>query len=207
MKKTTQEVLALNLQRYLDAANMTQTDLAEALGVSSSAVSLWVLGKNAPRASMVDKICKVLRISRAELILDTDVASMDTARFKSISLYNPIYSDKNFFADSNIERMIAVDQSVIADFGIIVASYSMTDAGIEPGDIAFFKKDYKFVDGRIYAMWLIDNESVILKKVYARDNQYILVSENSNMAPLVIDNNTAFVIGELCGMYKEWKWV
>lgn len=206
MKKTTKQVLAENLQKQLNIAGISQTDLANAIGVHPSSVSVWLKGEAAPRASTVDKICKYLHISRADLILDSDIGSMDMARSKSIPLYNSIYSDANYLADSNIERMFVVEEKFNADFGIIVASYSMADAGVEIGDIVFFRKDHAFVEGRIYALWLTGNESVILKRVYDKDTHFVLVSENINMAPLVIDKNDAFIIGELSGIYKEWKW-
>ena len=206
MNTTTKGIISRNLQKYLDAMGMTQKELAEKIDVSVSSVSLWVLGKTAPRADMVDRICRVFKITRAEFVQDPDALPKGATPPKYIPLYNSIYSEYKYFDDSNVERYITVDQSVKADFGIIVASQSMSEAGIEPRDIAFFAKDYEFVNGRIYAVWIIDNESVILKKVYDDGDRYILMSENSNMAPLSIDKKEIFIIGELFGIYKEWKW-
>lgn len=206
MKKSTKQVIAENLQRHLDNANMSQTDLANAIGVHPSSVSLWLKGEFSPRTSAVDKICKALNITRADLILDTDVASKDNLQFKAIPLYNSIYSDMNPLADTNIARMLAIDEAEDADLAIIVSSYSMEGMGINPGDIALFKKDYRFTDGRIYAVWLIDLEQVILKRVYKQNDQYTLLSANPDLAPLNIDIGKAFIIGELSGIRKKWKW-
>ena len=206
MKKTTQEIMAINLQRLLDTAHMNQTDLAEKLEVTSAAVSLWVLGKSVPRASMVDKICKVFNISKEELLRDPDKASMNLAESKVIPLYNSNYHLHKFQDSESIERYMAVDNTVKADFGIIVSSDSMSDAGIVPGDIAFFKHNFKFISGRIYAVWIEGAESVILKRVYPQNNSYVLISENANIPPIVVENNKAIIVGELFGIYKEWRW-
>lgn len=206
MKNTTKQVLGKNLKRHLAAAKMSQVELAKALGVAQSSVSLWLNGATAPRADMLDKICKVLGLSRGDLILDRSTSSVDTALGKYIPLYNSIYADKNPLSDGNIVRMLAVDSTVKADLGIIVSSDSMSGAGIFPGDIAFFTKSYTFQEGRIYAVWLIEEEAVILKKVYIKNNQYVLVSENNSLAPIFIEFGKAFIIGELAGIYKEWKY-
>lgn len=206
MKKTTQQVVAENLQRILDAKGISQSDLARGIDVHPSTVSVWLRGEGAPRADTVDKICTYLHITRADLILDTDISSGDSVQYKTIPLYNSIYSDMNPLADTNIARMLAIDESEDADLAIIVSSYSMDGMGIEPGDIALFKKDYRFTDGRVYAVWLIDLEEVILKRVYKQNDQYTLLSANPNLAPLNIDIGKAFIIGELSGIRKKWKW-
>ena len=206
MNTTTKGIIAQNIQKNLDINNMSQTDLAEKIGVSTSTVSLWVLGKNAPRAGMVDKICKALNITREELIQDPNKPFSSAAVSKPLPIYNSFYYKNKFFDESNIDHYLAVDKSVSADFGIIVYSESMSDAGIKPGDIAFFTRDFKFIEGHIYAVWIMGNESVILKKVYTQGNNYVLASENTNIAPLVIENNQAIILGELFGIYKEWRW-
>ena len=126
-----------------------------------------------------------------------------TALSKTVPLYNSYYAN---IASRNIERLIAVDNSVKADFGIIVSSDSMSEIGICPGDVAFFTKDCRYIEGHIYAVWIMGKDSVILKKVYVQHNNYVLVSENKDIPPIVVENNEALIIGELLALYKEWKW-
>lgn len=206
MNTSTKSILAKNIRQHLDKNGMTQIEFARAIDTVPSTVTAWLQGKTSPHADTVDKICRVFNITRAELVQDNEALSKKYTSPKYIPLYNSIYSDHKYFDDSNVERYITVDQSVTADFGIIVASQSMSDAGIEPGDIAFFTKDYDFLNGRVYAVYIIDEESVILKKVYDDNDRYILMSENSNMAPLSLEKKRVLIIGELFGIYKEWKW-
>lgn len=205
MKKTTKQIIAENLQLHLDINRISQTDLAHALGVTPAAVSSWIKGIAAPHANTIDKICRFFKISRDELLRDSDEVSSILAESKPIPLYNSIYR-KQYFDVSNIERYLAVDKSIKADFGIIIYSESMSDAGINPGNVALFKKDFRFVDGRIYAVWISGEESVILKRVFATSNGYILESENKGIPPIVVENNNAFIIGELFGLFKIWRW-
>lgn len=202
MKKPTKEIIAENLQRQLRAADMTQTDLANAIGVTPAAVSTWIKGIAAPHADTVDKICSYFKIPTDELWKDT---SDILAKSKTIPIYNSIYK-KQYFDVSNIERYLAVDQTIKADFGIVVYSDSMSEAGIEPADVAFFKKDFNFVNGRIYAVWIKGEESVILKRVFSSNGVYVLNSENKHIPPIVIGTAEADIMGELFGIYKRWKW-
>ena len=205
MKKTTKQIISENLQIQLVSHQMSQTDFAHAIGVTPAAVSTWIKGIAAPHANTIDKICAYFRISKDELLKDPRTPSEIIARSKTIPVYNSIYK-KQYFDVSNIERYIAVDQSIKADFGIVVYSNSMAEAGIEPDDVAFFKKDFEFINGRIYAVWITGEESVILKRVFESNNVYVLNSENTHIPPIVIDNTKAFIIGELFGIYKKWKW-
>lgn len=204
MKTTTKSAIAKNLQHHLDVVGMSKKELASALEVNPSSVTFWVQGKATPRAEMVDKICKVLHISQADLLLDADLTTAENTLSKSIPIYRSMYADNNFFADSNIERYIPVESSVPADFGISVSSPAMNGAGIDVGNVVFFSKDFEFVEGNIYAVWILNRESIALKKVYIRDNKYILVSENDDFPPIVVGSDEAFIVGELVGLFKHW---
>ena len=56
-----------NLGYFLSLRGMSQKELAMKLGVSQSAVTNWIKGKNSPDIEMVALICQHLHISVAEL--------------------------------------------------------------------------------------------------------------------------------------------
>lgn len=56
-----------NLGYYLSLQGISQKELAERLGVSQSAVTNWIKGKNSPDIEAVAQICQVLRISVSDL--------------------------------------------------------------------------------------------------------------------------------------------
>lgn len=201
MYTPTKEIVSKNLKKYLEVNRMTQAELAEALDVHPSSVTQWIQKKTTPRAGMVDKICRIFKITKDEFLRNYDDPS-SSALSKSIPLYNSIHAELNEL-DSTVERYIAVDQTVNADFGVRVVSPSMADVGIELGDIAFFSKDYAFIEGNIYAVWVISTESVAFKRVFTSDDKFILLSAHSDFTPLVLDKDQAFIIGELTGLYKN----
>lgn len=66
------EIFAKNLTKLIERRGLTQAEVAEAIGVSESAVSLWCSGKTSPRMSKVDKLCKLLQCTRSSLIYEVD---------------------------------------------------------------------------------------------------------------------------------------
>lgn len=72
MKKNMTEVFSTNLRNALYMAGKTQAELAKAVGVTEVSVSKWINGANAPRPNKVDEICRALRCSREDLMVDHD---------------------------------------------------------------------------------------------------------------------------------------
>lgn len=64
------KIFAKNLNTMLKRRGLSQVDIANALGVTESAVSLWCAGKTTPRMSKVDKLCELLRCTRSALLAD-----------------------------------------------------------------------------------------------------------------------------------------
>ncbi len=63
-------LFAKNLNHYLQLNDRTQLDLANHLGVSTSAVSAWCRGAKIPRMDKVDAMCKYFGIRRSDLMED-----------------------------------------------------------------------------------------------------------------------------------------
>ncbi len=58
--------MKLNIKERRKKANVSQSELARALGVSHSAVSKWDLGLSFPRADMLPRIATVLHCDVAD---------------------------------------------------------------------------------------------------------------------------------------------
>jgi transcriptional regulator with XRE-family HTH domain len=56
-----------NLGYYLSLRGMSQKKLAEKLGVSQSAVTNWIKGKNSPDIEVVAQICDILGVTVTDL--------------------------------------------------------------------------------------------------------------------------------------------
>lgn len=56
------------IRKYREEAKLSQTQLAEQIGVSNSRVSNWEQGLNRPDADMLAEICKALNVSPSLLL-------------------------------------------------------------------------------------------------------------------------------------------
>lgn len=64
------EIICKKLNYYMEQNNITQTELAEYMGVSQATVSNWQKGIKTPRMSKVDKLCDFFHIKRSDLMED-----------------------------------------------------------------------------------------------------------------------------------------
>lgn len=61
-------IFADNLSRLLSDNNIKKVELAEAMGVSPSAVSHWLDGETIPRAKMIQNIARFFRVNMSDLV-------------------------------------------------------------------------------------------------------------------------------------------
>ncbi len=62
------DTLRENLDYYLKKSGMTQKQLAEILGISPSAVTNWVKGKNSPDIEYIAMMCDIFKVSISDLL-------------------------------------------------------------------------------------------------------------------------------------------
>lgn len=74
--KTLAEIFSVNLRNCLYAAGMTQAELARTLKVTDTAVSHWINGTVVPRPKKIDEICRILRCSKDDLLVDHEKTVM-----------------------------------------------------------------------------------------------------------------------------------
>ena len=60
--KTTKEIFSENLKLYRKELELTQADLAKAIGVSRAVISYWENGKKEPSITNLALICKYFNV-------------------------------------------------------------------------------------------------------------------------------------------------
>ena len=68
--RSMKDVIRYNLKQVMDARGVKNIDLANALGISKSAVSNWMSGRNSIDIDHIPSICKLLDIEPGALFDD-----------------------------------------------------------------------------------------------------------------------------------------
>ena len=66
------DIVRNNIKIYRKMKKLTQKELAEKLDVTHSSVSSWELGKNSIDMEMLNRICKVLGVTTAEIYAENN---------------------------------------------------------------------------------------------------------------------------------------
>ena len=69
--KNFNEVFSQNLRNLMYKRDITQRQLANQIGVSSTIVSDWYNGRKTPRMDKIDLICGALNCERSDLMFET----------------------------------------------------------------------------------------------------------------------------------------
>ena len=92
-EKEINEIIARNINMYLEHSGKTQVDLAEYMNVSQATISNWCKGAKMPRMDKIDKICSFFNIRRADLMDERISSPAPTLHELIVSEYGTIVSD------------------------------------------------------------------------------------------------------------------
>ena len=207
------ENISNNLSYYMEQNNINNKQLANILHVSESTVGKWLLKKSTPRMGLIEKMANYFEIEKSYLIEDKsttfDIKSIPGVKIIkeviTVPLLGEIACGEPIFCQENYDNMFQWDADLgRPNFMLKARGDSMIDAGIEDGNLVFFKQTPQVENGKIAAV-LIDNE-VTLKRFYKHDNQIILQPENKEYPPIIIreeDYKSINILGEMIGIYSK----
>ena len=83
------QVMAKNIQRYMERDNVKATDICKTLGFKQNTFSDWVNAKTYPRIDAIEKLANYFHVSKADLVEDADITekSMFKANIQLLSKF------------------------------------------------------------------------------------------------------------------------
>lgn len=205
------KIFSRNLQRYMNDRNMNTMDLSRTLNIAYSTVADWVKGNSYPRIDKIEMMANYFGIEKSDLIEDKsttfDIKSIPGVKIIkeviTVPLLGEIACGDPIFCQENYDNMFQWDTDLgKPNFMLKARGDSMVDAGIEDGDLVFFKQTPEVENGKIAAV-LIDNETT-LKRFYKNKDQIILQPENKDYSPIIIREDDCLnikILGEMIGLY------
>lgn len=95
------------IKKLRDENDITQSELAKALGVTTSAVSAWEKGINEPRMGAVHKIAQYFNVTKSYLVNDEDSPIYDQ---KAITIAEELIKYENQELARLMDRISKLDQ-------------------------------------------------------------------------------------------------
>jgi repressor LexA len=187
-----------NLKRILQLKGISQTELSDKAGLSTSTISDYCLGKTLMSPGNLQKISDVLNVPKS----DINPTLKSSQIYKSIPLIGTICAGDGMLAEQNVEDYIHYPllKSRQPDYALRVKGDSMIGAGIESGDIVYMR----------YAQWADRNGQIVAALINGDEDgtlKRIKWSEGSPQIKLVPENNKHKTIEVLpsqvriCGVY------
>lgn len=185
------DTFANRLKTALEAKQMTQTDLANASGVSKSSISHYVKGSWEGKQDAVYALARALNVSESWLMgYDTSSDRTETVippgfdplpPMKKVPLIGQIACGEPITAEENIADYVDVPAQYHCDFCLKCVGDSMIEANISDGDIVYIRKQPTVENGDIAAVRI--GEEATLKRVYLDRECVVLAPANSKYPP------------------------
>ena len=196
--KEEKKIFSERLTYALERSRYNDSDVARKVGVDKSSIVHYKTGISIPNGKNLNNLAKVLDVSVEWLLGETNVmrsgveenvasTSIDTRR---INILESISCGCGVFNDGLIIDTIQLPSEMfnkhIEYFGIYAVGDSMTNAGIDDGDLLIFERAEVPIENKIGA-FCIDNEYAICKRYKSSEGHIFLLSANDNYSPIVID--------------------
>lgn len=195
------ENLGEKIKQARKQKGLTQQKLADIVGYTNRS-TITHIEKNLIDipTEKLHLIAKALNVNVSDLIDEES-----KGKTKSIPLLGEICAGNGIYAKENHLGEIQIDKTMInADFSLKIKGDSMIGENIIDGDIAFFDKHFDFIDGKIYAIIKKGLDTGEIKKVFKKNDKYLLQPCNNNYQPALEDCEDIIICGKFKGILRNY---
>ena len=182
-------IFSKQLKFYLNKYDMTQSDLAKRLGVSTQSVTNWCRGIKSPRMDKVDFMCKIFNCRRSDLMEDNSAKNISEASGVLIPVLGrvaagiPITATEYIIDTEEISKVMASDGEY---FGLQIKGDSM-EPKISNGDVVIVRKQSDADDGDL-VIALVNGTDAVCKRLKKYKEGIALISTNPAYEPMYFNN-------------------
>lgn len=201
--------IAENIKTMRMSRNMTQRDLAKALGVSSSTIAMYETARREPDIETMEALADTFNVPLSSitgnnkptlppgLIPISDLQRHRIPVLGSMAAGEPIYDEE--FPD------VVVDGPLDADFALRVHGDSM-QPGYLDGDLVFLRSVPDVPHNGSVCAVSVDNEAA-LKHVFRYSDHVLLTSDNQQYEPMAYSfaEHDIRILGVPVGFLRMYK--
>ena len=185
---------------------LTQQAVAEALGVSRSAVAMWEKDEREPDLETLAQLAKLLGVPLTALVERREAPlpqNLRPVRARRIPLLGTIAAGEPIFAEEEHETYVDVGGSARADFALEVQGESMEPV-YKDGDVVYIRSQDDVLDGQVAAV--VVDDSATLKRVYHLPVGVQLMPLNPAFAPMLFtpeNSDSVRILGLAVGYFRK----
>lgn len=177
----------------------TQEEVAKRIGVSKQTYSHYENEKRKPSLDTIKELAAVYSVKLDDIFTENDEQSQfEVSPLVNLPIVGRISCGNGIVAIEDIEGYEPVPKSWLNGgtyFFLRAKGDSMIGARINDGDLLLIRQQEDVEDSEIAAVY-VDGEAK-LKRVFKRDGNLILQSENTNYPPQIIKSGDVKIIGKL----------
>lgn len=164
-------------------AGLSRRKVADALGVSVSAVNMWEQGERTPKPESLVKLAELYGVNVSVLLgaeePDTHVGSIAIPVLGEVAAGYPMFATENILDYEDISAALATQGEY---FALRIKGDSMLPR-MREGDVVIVRRQPSADDGQTVVV-LVNGESATVKKLQTRPDGIMLIPSNPDFSPL-----------------------
>ena len=201
---------------------VSQTAVAEHLGVTRAAYNSWEKGKYIPNKKNLDELALYFNVETTYFESEYEIVNKylqlnEINQKKLLTMANELYISQlykyqvhaklsaglgNFYYEDYEFDTVYFDKDISYDIASWIDGDSM-EPKYHSGDVALIKKTGYDFDGLVYAV--VYNEETYIKKVFLEKNTVRLVSINDNYKDIIAPIEEVNIVGVVTDSFKPIK--
>ncbi len=205
------DIMAKNIQFYMDKYEKTRQDMCDALGVKYTTFTDWVKGNSYPRIDKIELMANYFGISKADLVEDhTKYENTLSKKGTTIKIYGrvaagiPLEAIEDFIEEEEIPEELARTGEF---FGLKINGDSM-EPDIHNGDTVIVKRQNDAESDEI-VIALVNGNDGVCKRLKKYADSIALISLNPNYEPMYfsqeeIEEKPVKIIGKVVELRRKF---
>ena len=173
---------------------VSQTAVAEHLGVTRAAYNSWEKGKYIPNKKNLDELALYFNVETTYFESEYEIVNKylqlnEINQKKLLTMANELYVSQLYKYQVHAKLSAGLGNFYYEDY--------------DSGDVALIKKTGYDFDGLVYAV--VYNEETYIKKVFLEENTVRLVSINDNYKDIIAPIEEVNIVGVVTDSFKPIK--
>lgn len=182
------EIMAKNIQYYMDKYEKTRQDMCEALGVKYTTFTDWVKGNSYPRIDKIELMANYFGISKADLV-EEHMSDKKRARGVVINVFGRVAAGIPFEMVEDIIDTEEISEELARTgefFGLQIHGDSM-EPRICDGDVVIVRQQDDAESGDI-VIATVNGDEATCKRLRKYRDGIELISNNPSYDPMFFSN-------------------